>query len=106
VQPESTDRSLAIGFFLYSAFCGVNDTILERYLHDYASMWNLLATLAFLASLFLWSWSLRHARTMTAMEQSLISVEVYQSFTPQINLRLRNLNEQLSKIWKTEVTRH
>jgi len=106
VQPESTDRSLAIVFFLYSAFCGVNDTILERYLHDYASMWNLLATLAFLASLFLWSWSLRHARTMTAMEQSLISAEVYQSFTPQINLRLRNLNEQLSKIWKTEVTRH
>ena len=106
VQAESTDRSLAIGFFLYSCFSGVNDTFLERYLHNYAGLWNLLATLAFLASLLLWSWALRNARTVTVGEQSLLPVGVYQSFTPQINLRLRGLNEQLSKIWKTEVTRH
>jgi hypothetical protein len=105
VQPESTDRSLAIGFFLYSCFFALNDTILERYLHDYARLWNILATLAFLASLVLWSWALRRTRTATATEQSLLPIDVYQSFTPQINLRLRALNDQLGKIWKPEANR-
>ena len=105
VQPESTDRSLAIGFFLYSCFSALNDTILERYLGSYARLWNILATLAFLTSLVLWSWALRRTRTATATEQRLLPIDVYQSFTPQINLRLRALNDQLGKIWKPEANR-
>ena len=105
VQPDSTDRSLAIGFFLYSCFFALNDTILERYLQDYARLWNILATLAFLTSLLLWSWALRRTRTAAATEQSLLPVDVYQSFAPQINLRLRTLNDQLGKIWKPEANR-
>jgi len=105
VQPESTDRSLAIGFFLFSCFSALNDTILERYLQDYARLWNTLATLAFLTSLVLWSWALRRTRTATATEQSLLPIDVYQSFAPQINLRLRALNDQLGKIWKPEANR-
>jgi hypothetical protein len=105
VQLENTDRSLAIGFFLYSCFCGINDTILERYLHQYDAEWNFLAMLAFLASLLLWSWALRKTRAAAA-ESSLLPLDVYQSFAPQVNLRLRSLNDQLRKIWKIEVTRH
>jgi hypothetical protein len=105
VQPESTDRSLAIGFFMYSCFSALNNTILERYLQDYARLWNILATLAFLTSLILWSWALRRTRTATATGQSLLPIDVYQSFTPQINLRLRTLNDQLGKIWKPEANR-
>jgi hypothetical protein len=106
VQLESADRSLAIGFFLYSCFYGVNNTILERYLREYDAEWSLLAMLAFLASLFLWTWGLRKTQIAAAAEESLLPKGVYQSFAPQINLRLRGLNDQLSKIWKTEVTRH
>ena len=106
IEVESTDRSLAIGFFLYSCFNGVNDTILERYLHQYDVVWTLLATLAFLASLFLWSWALRKTHVEMAAEKVLLPAAVYQSFAPQINLRLRSLNDQLGKIWKAEVNRH
>ncbi len=97
----SADRGLELSI----AAVIVVDTILERYLENYSRLWNTLATLAFLTSLVLWSWALRRTRTATATEQSLLPIDVYQSFTPQINLRLRTLNDQLGKIWKPEANR-
>jgi len=105
LRPERTDRSLALGLCLYSCFRVLNDTISDRYLYDYAKVWNLLGMLAFFASLCLWSWALWKSRTETAAEENLLPLDVYQSFTPQINLRLRSLNDQLYKIWKPEVPR-
>jgi hypothetical protein len=61
--------------------------------------------LAFLASLILWTWALRKSQTETAAQEHLLPLGIYQSVTPQINLRLRLLNDQLDKIWKQEVTR-
>jgi hypothetical protein len=106
LQPEHTDRSLAIGFCLYSCFRVLNDTISDRYLYGYAQLWSLLGMLAFFASLLLWCWALRISRTETAEEENLLPLGVYQSFAPQINLRLRVLNDQLYKILKPEVPRH
>ena len=106
VQIEPADRSLAIGLCLYSCFRALNDTLLERYLYGYETFWSLLGTLAFFASLSLWSWTLRKSRAEAATKENLLPLGVYQSFAPQINLRLGSLNDQLCKIWKPEVTRH
>jgi hypothetical protein len=106
LRPERTDRSLAIGFCLYSCFRVMNDTISDRYLYGYAKFWNLLEMLAFFASLSLWSWALRKSRAEITAQENLLPFGVYQSITPQINLRLRLLNERLCQIWKPEVTRH
>jgi len=62
--------------------------------------------LAFFASLFLRSWALRKSPTAIAAQENQLPLGVYQSITPQINLRLRLLNERLCQIWKPEVTRH
>jgi cbb3-type cytochrome oxidase subunit 3 len=105
VRIERTDRSLAIGLCLYSCFRALNDTIADRFLHGYATLWSLLGMLAFFGSLCLWSWALWKSRTETATEENLLPLDVYQSFTPQINLQLRSLNDQLCKIWKPEVPR-
>jgi hypothetical protein len=105
VRIERADRWLATGFCIYSCFGALNDTIADRYLYGYAEIWSLLGMLAFFASLSLWSWALRKPRTVTAAE-ALLPFGVYQSLTPEINLRLRSLNEQLCKLWKPEVTRH
>jgi hypothetical protein len=105
LQTGRTDRLLAIGFCLYSCFRVLNDTISDRYLFDYAVLWSLVGTLAFFASLSIWSWALRKSRTNTAAKQELLPLGVYQSFAPQINLRLQFLNDQLGKIWNSEVTR-
>jgi len=105
VQVSAADRALAVGFCLYSCFCVLNNTILEHYLHRYSELWNLLGMSAFLASLLLWSWALRKPQTEIVPEETLLSPAIYQTVVPQVNLRLRSLNDQLSKIWKPEVTR-
>jgi len=105
VKVNSTDRSLATGFCLYSCFAALNNTILEHYLYKYVALWNILRMLAFLASLFLWTWALRRSRPEAAAEEKLLPLGVYQSFAPQINLRLQLLNDQLGRIWNSEVTR-
>jgi hypothetical protein len=106
VEIEPADRTLAIGFCVYSCFFALNDTVLERYLYDYATLWSLLGVLAYFASLSLWSWALWETRTATDPKENLLSPGVYQSITPQINRQLRDMDDQLSKIWRPGVTRH
>jgi hypothetical protein len=102
VETSHADRSLAIGFCLYSCFAVLNNTLLERLLYDYSSLWNLLGMFAFFASLSLWTWALRKPQSQTEPGQILLPRGVYQSLTPEINLRLRLLNEQLSRFWPAQ----
>jgi hypothetical protein len=102
VKGEQVARSLAIGFCLYSCFAVLNNTLLERLLYDYSALWNLLGMFAFFASLSLWTWALRKPLSQVATEEILLSKGIYQSLTPEINLRLRLLNEQLSRFWPAE----
>ena len=106
VQVKAADRSLAVGFCLYSCFGVLNNTILERYLHHYGELWNVLGMLAFLASLLLWTWALRKPQTEVVSEETLLPIGIYQTVGPHINLRLRSLNERLGQLMKPEATRH
>jgi hypothetical protein len=105
VEAEPADRSLAVGFCLYSCFSVLNNTILERFLDNYVTLWNFLGMLAFLGSLLLWTWALRKPLSAAGREEVLLSPGIYEAMAPQINLRLRSLNEQLSQFLKAETTR-
>ena len=105
VEAEHGVRSLAIGFCLYSCFAVLNLTLLERLLYDYTMLWNLLGMLAFLASLSLWTWALRKPHSEAESTEILLPAGVYQSITPEINLRLRSLNEYLGQFWHAEARR-
>ncbi len=105
VKVEPVVRSLAVGFCLYSCSAVLNNTVLERWLHDYSAFWNLLGMLAFLASLSIWSWALRHSQSEAQAKQILLPSGIYQVIAPEINLRLRLFNEQLSRFWKVEAGR-
>jgi hypothetical protein len=102
VKVEPVVRSLAIGFCLYSCFAVLNNTVLERLLDDYSALWNLLGMLAFLASLSIWTWALRHSQSEVQPKEILLPSGIYQAIAPEINLRLRLFNEQLSRFWKVE----
>jgi hypothetical protein len=102
VKVEPAVRSLAIGFCLYSCFVVLNNTVLERWLHDYSALWNLLGMLAFLASLSVWTSALRPSRSQSQTKEILLPSGIYQAIVPEINLRLRLFNEQLSQFWKVE----
>lgn len=106
VTANPADRALAVGLCLYSCFSALNNTILERYLHSYEVLWNVLGMLVFFASLCVWAWALRRPQPAADTREALYTPGIYQSITPQINARLRSLNEQLSNFWKAEATRN
>ncbi len=106
VEAKPADRSLALGFCLYSCFIVLNNTILEQLLDNYAALWNFLGMLAYFGSLLLWTWALRQPQAEPSPEETLLPAGVYQAVAPQINFRLRLLNERLSQFWKTEATRN
>jgi hypothetical protein len=95
VEINLVDRSLAVGFCLYACFRALNDTILDNYVHKYWPIWNLMEMLAFLASLLVWAWALRKTQTETRSEQTLLPARIYEAVVPQINDRLRLLNDRL-----------
>lgn len=102
VPVEPAVRALAIGFFLLSCFFVLNDTILERMMYGYTTLWNLLGTLAFLASLLLWTWTLREWQPATTLEPDLLPRGIYYAVAPEIDDRLRALNEHLGHFWNVD----
>lgn len=106
VRIRLTDRLMALGFCLYSCFSVLNNTILERYLRDYVSLWNIFGMIAYLLTLFIWTWALRKPQPEVIPDERLLPVGVYQYVAPNVNGRLRSLNEQLSQFLKSEANRH
>jgi hypothetical protein len=102
VVVEPAVRALASGFFLYSCFFVLNDTILERWMYDYSTLWNLLGTLAFVASMLLWGSALRERQPETTFEPEMLSEGIYHMVAPEINDRLRALNDHLGQFWSVE----
>ena len=105
IVPEPAVRALAIGFFLYSCFRVVNDTILTQRLAQYEDQWRLLGTLAFFASVSLWFSALRKPLPAPASGPAMLPSEIYRTLAPEMNVRLRRLNEQLNKLGNARARR-
>lgn len=99
VDVDAAVRTLAIGFFLFSCFRVLDDTIFEKWLHRYTELWNRLGSLAFLATLLLWTRALWRSQPRVASEPQMLPAGLYQALAPQINYRLRTLNENLGQLW-------
>jgi hypothetical protein len=52
-----------------------------------------------------WAVTLRKPATAVDAQPVLLPVSVYRQVSPELNLRLRVLNEQLSQFWKVEAPR-
>jgi hypothetical protein len=102
---ESRPRWMAMGFFSYSCFFVLNNTILERWLDNYLSLWNLLGTWVFLAALLLWTWTFRNYQPVAISVHELLPTGVYHDLSPILNLRLRLLNDRLIQFWHVEARR-
>ncbi len=105
VTMETAVRTLTIGFFLYSCFFVLNDTVLEGWMYKYSLLWNLLGALAFVASLVLWNWALWRRLPETTFEPEMLSDAIYRTLAPEINNRLKALNEQLEHFCRVERNR-
>lgn len=100
VRTREPVPAMAVGFFLYSCFVMVNDTILEIWLRGYVGLWNFLGVLAFIGSVLVWGWALRHPIQQPESAPQMLPASVYEAFSPEVNVRLRLLNERLSQLGK------
>jgi hypothetical protein len=98
-------RLLATGLCVYSCVSVLNDTILERWLSPYVSLWNGLGMVAFLSCLLLWSWAFRKSAPQAIADPMFLDRSVYLKIIPEMNWRLRVLNERLIQFWRLEAPR-
>jgi hypothetical protein len=104
VVSESSVRLLALGFCFYSCIEVLNYTVLERFASAYP-IWSALGVFTYLFSLLVWTWALRKTIPRPFFAPALLSRSVYQQISPEINARLRALNEQLIHFWRLEAPR-
>jgi pilus assembly protein TadC len=97
---HSLERALAMGFCLYSCFCVINDSLFERFLTSYLNLWGYLNILTFLASLLIWLHAVRACSEIAVPrnEREVLSQGSYGTLAPELNFRLRVLNEQISRL--------
>jgi hypothetical protein len=105
VVAEPPLRALAVGFCLYSCFAVLNYTILERWLGAYEYIWNFFGVLSYLACTLVWTWALRKSFPRPVLNPALLPGSVYRQLSPEINLRLRLLNDHLTHFWRAEEPR-
>jgi hypothetical protein len=105
VEVAAPRRLLAIGLCLYSCIAVLNDAILERFLSQYVSVWNVFDMSSFLACLILWTWAFRNSPVPAAAPSQFSDGSVYLRTIPEVNWRLRSLDEQLIQFWRQESPR-
>jgi hypothetical protein len=98
-------RAITLGFLMYSCFTILNDKILQLWLSRYIPQWQVFSVLPFIASVCLWLWAVRQPVPETAPDLSLLPRDVYYAIAPEVNLRLRLLNERLIRLWGPEARR-
>ena len=96
---DNLDRSLCIGFCLYSCFFVINDSLFEKWVNAYLSLWKFLDILTFLASLLLWLGAARaYSETAPARDPVVVPKELHGKLSSELNVRLRLLNEHLNQL--------
>jgi len=96
---DNLNRSLCVGFCLYSCFSVINDTLLEKWVTSYLSFWSFLGVLTFLASLLLWLGAARaYSETTPARDPVIVPRELHGRLSSELNVRLRLLNEHLNQL--------
>jgi hypothetical protein len=105
IIPEPLLRTLALGFCLFSCFEVINYTILEHWLWAYENVWNFLDIISYLFCMIGWTWALRESFPRVVRNPALLPGAVYRQLSPEINQRLRQLDEQLSHFWGVRAPR-
>jgi hypothetical protein len=93
------------GFCLNSCVEVVINTGVQLLFHKYEvhqATWQFLTTLSFIVALFIWAAALRKPFPVEDRQTTPLSDSTYQRLSPEINERLRELNEKLLRIFKLE----
>jgi hypothetical protein len=77
-------------------------TFLRKMFYSHQTLWQSSTTAAYIATLFVWVAALWKPLPADARQPLPPADSVYQRLSPEINERLRELNEKLLRLWKME----
>jgi hypothetical protein len=111
IQVPALYRSLLGGFCFYSCMAVLRNTVLqalfERYLlhfRYYQVFWDVASLLPFIIVQSWWAYALRKPAEASLPRPVPRPPTEYENLGPEINERLRRLNDLLSKVWKLRVS--
>lgn len=102
VPVSNLERMFAIGFCLYSCSAVITNSIYEYRRLPFASMWNYLNTLTFIASLLLWIGAARkYSESREGAIEPALTPEHYAELSQNLNARLHLLNHRLDRLFRS-----
>jgi len=104
VEVEKSLRSIGIAFCLYSCFRALNDTVLQTLWRNYAGTWTVIDEITYVATLGLIGSAVYVLRPQTDRKIVLLPQTAYLQFAPQVNERLRALNDRLGQLLRSKET--
>jgi hypothetical protein len=106
IQVPAAYKMILGGFCLYSCTEILIHTVLEslanKAFYAYERVWQSSTMISFLVVLFIWVAALWKPLPIEARQAAPPSDSIYKRLSPEINERLRELNEKLLRIWKLE----
>jgi hypothetical protein len=106
IQVPTAYKMLLGGFCLNSCFEVLSNTLIQVLIHKriviQQGTWQFLTTSSFVIVLVIWAVALRKPFPVENRQTASPSDSSYQRLSPEINMRLRELNEKLLRIWKPE----
>jgi hypothetical protein len=91
---------LLLGFGMYSAIQIVNNAFLEVWRSNYFARWNGIRSASFEMATVFWCVALWKPLPAARSAPALLEPEVYLQISPEMNGRLRELNQKLQEMWK------
>ncbi len=98
---EPVERTVALGLGVYSALQVMNNSFMREWLTRYFHWWAHIRVISFLVALAIWWWALRKPLPAEQPKRALLSQDVYDELAPQVNFRLRRLNDRLLELLKS-----
>jgi hypothetical protein len=102
-------KALLGGFCFYSCTVvllnTVGQTLFPPEFAHYQLIWQVATTVSYAIVQVVWAVALRKPLPAEEKQHALLPASLYQQISPEINQRLRLINEQLAKFWKPEATR-
>ena len=104
VEVETSLRSIGVAFCLYSCFRSLNDIVLQTFWRNYAGTWSIIDQITYVATLILLGSAVYVLRPQTEHRIVLLPHTAYTQFAPQVNERLKALNDRLSQLLRSKET--
>lgn len=102
VQLDYLTQQMIRGLGVYAGVQVVNNLFFSALgSASYQVWWNYVRIFSFFISFLVWAWALRRPVPEALPTPSLLEADVYNELAPQVNVKLRRLNDRLLELMKT-----